>query len=111
MTPTLATASHDRFVTTEASAGPRFGTVVLDVDSTISGIEGIDWLAQRRGEIIAKRVAALTEEAMRGAIPLEHVYGTRLATIRPRREDLDALSRAYVEALAPGVAETFTRFR
>jgi phosphoserine phosphatase len=112
MTPTLtSTASTDAFAPIEAEAGPRFGTVVLDVDSTLSGIEGIDWLASRRGEIIARRVSALTEEAMRGSVPLEHVYGTRLATIRPRREDVDALSRAYVEALAPGVVETVAQFR
>lgn len=110
--PTLtSTASPDRFDIAGASAGPRFGTVVVDVDSTISGIEGIDWLAGRRGEIVARRVAALTDEAMRGAVPLEHVYGTRLATIRPRREDLDALSKAYIEALAPGVVETFAKLR
>jgi phosphoserine phosphatase len=115
MMPTLiSTESHEHFViptAPEAAAAPRFGTVVLDVDSTISGIEGIDWLASRRGEIISRRVSSLTEEAMRGSVPLEHVYGTRLATIRPRRDDLDALSRAYVEALAPGVVETFAQFR
>lgn len=112
MMPTLtSTASPDRFISTEAAAAPRFGTIVVDVDSTISGIEGIDWLASRRGEIIARRVAALTDEAMRGAVPLEHVYGTRLATIRPRRDDLDALSRAYIDALAPNVVETFAQLR
>ena len=115
MMPTLiSTESHEHFViptAPAAAAAPRFGTVVLDVDSTISGIEGIDWLASRRGEIISRRVSSLTEEAMRGSVPLEHVYGTRLATIRPRRDDLDALSRAYVEALAPGVVETFAQFR
>jgi phosphoserine phosphatase len=112
--PTLTSPALDeRLSTTEplGSAAPRFGTVVIDVDSTISGIEGIDWLAKRRGEIVARRVAMLTEEAMRGAVPLEHVYGTRLAAIRPRRDDVDALSRAYVDALAPGVVETFAQFR
>src|SRR3569623_1791735 len=76
MKPTLtSTASHDRFITTdEAPGGPRFGTVVLDVDSTISGIEGIDWLARRRGEIIAHKGASRTDAAMRGEIPLESVY-------------------------------------
>ena len=35
MMPTLtSTASHDRFATSEAPGGPRFGTLVLDVDST-----------------------------------------------------------------------------
>ena len=69
MMPTLiSTESHEHFViptAPEAAAAPRFGTVVLDVDSTISGIEGIDWLASRRGEIISRRVSSLTEEAMR----------------------------------------------
>ena len=36
---------------------PGFRTIVLDVDSTLCGIEGIDWLAARRGHAIAERVA------------------------------------------------------
>lgn len=83
---------------------PSFSTVVLDVDSTVSGIEGIDWLAARRGEATAERVRALTADAMRGAVPLEDVYGKRLSIIRPRREEIDALSRAYVAAVAPDCA-------
>jgi phosphoserine phosphatase len=81
---------------------PTFNTVVLDVDSTVSGIEGIDWLAARRGEATAARVRALTNDAMRGAVPLEDVYGRRLSIIRPRREEVDALAHAYIDALAPG---------
>ena len=88
-----------------------FRSVVLDVDSTVSGIEGIDWLAQRRGDVVSRRVADLTQRAMQGGVPLEDVYGTRLAEIRPRREEVDALSRAYVEALAPGAQESIARLR
>ncbi|HEY4131867.1 MAG TPA: HAD-IB family phosphatase [Gemmatimonadaceae bacterium] len=90
---------------------PAFATVVLDVDSTISGIEGIDWLAKRRGEEIADKVATLTDDAMHGKIPLERVYGARLAAIRPRREDLDALARAYVDAIAPNCVESLASLR
>jgi len=90
---------------------PSFSTVILDVDSTITGIEGIDWLARRKGDVVARRVASLTEDAMRGLIPLEQVYGVRLAAIRPRRDDVDALSRAYVEALAPECLESLTALR
>src|SRR5581483_7943187 len=86
-----------------------FRTVVLDVDSTVAGVEGIDWLAARRGELVARRVATLTDDAMRGTIPLESVYGARLAAIRPRREDIDALSRVYVEQIAPGCEEAINR--
>ena len=78
-----------------------FRSLVLDVDSTVSGIEGIDWLAARRGDLVSRRVADLTQRAMLGNIPLEQVYGTRLAEIRPRREEVDALARAYVDAIAP----------
>jgi phosphoserine phosphatase len=90
---------------------PAFATVILDVDSTVSGIEGIDWLARRRGDVVAHRVASLTNDAMRGAVPLDEVYGARLAAIRPRRDELDELSGAYVGALAPNCAETIARFR
>jgi phosphoserine phosphatase len=92
-------------------SAPRFATVALDVDSTISGIEGVDWLARRRGDVVARRVASLTDDAMRGAVPLERVYGARLSAIRPRRDDLDALARAYVDALAPKCVETVVNLR
>ncbi|HXT15386.1 MAG TPA: HAD-IB family phosphatase [Gemmatimonadaceae bacterium] len=83
----------------------RYKTLILDADSTVAGIEGIDWLARRRGDAMERRVAALTDEAMRGDIPLEQVYGARLNAIQPTRQDIDALSRAYVEAIAPGCVE------
>jgi len=54
---------------------PRFRSVVLDVDSTLCAIEGIDWLARRRGPAVAAQVAALTDRAMDGAIALDQVYG------------------------------------
>jgi phosphoserine phosphatase len=98
----------------ETGPGPRihgFRSLVLDVDSTVSGIEGIDWLASRHGDAISRRVSDLTHRAMQGAIPLESVYGARLAEIRPRREEVDALSRAYVEAMAPGAVESIARVR
>jgi phosphoserine phosphatase len=85
---------------------PRFASVVLGVDSTVSGIEGIDWLARRRGSDIAANIARLTADAMRGAIPLENVYGRRLALIEPTRAEIDALSQAYIAALAPDCPET-----
>jgi phosphoserine phosphatase len=86
-----------------------FRTVVLDVDSTVAGIEGIDWLAERRGPDIAAEIARLTDEAMRGLVPLEGVYGARLDAIRPTRGDIDALSRAYVATIAPGCEDVVRR--
>jgi phosphoserine phosphatase len=90
---------------------PAFASVVLDVDSTVSGIEGIDWLAERRGAAVAERVARLTDEAMRGLIPLESVYGARLAAIRPTRADVEALAGEYVARIADGCAAAVTGMR
>ena len=89
----------------------RFATVALDVDSTLCSIEGIDWLAARRGAEVARRVSDLTERAMRGDVPLEDVYGQRLSIVRPRREDVDALGRAYIETIAPGAVEAIATWR
>jgi phosphoserine phosphatase len=93
------------------SRAPSFATVILDVDSTVSGIEGVDWLARRRSDDVAAKVASLTDEAMRGAIALEQVYGARLGLVRPRRDDIDALSRAYISAVAAGCADAIKRMR
>lgn len=89
----------------------RFATVILDVDSTLCGIEGIDWLAERRGGDVAERVAELTDRAMRGELPLEEVYGARLAMVRPRRDDVDALGHEYIATISPGAVEALAKWR
>jgi phosphoserine phosphatase len=48
---------------------------------------------------------------MRGEVPLEEVYGRRLSIVRPRREDVDALGRAYIDTIAPGAVETIAGWR
>lgn len=83
----------------------KFASIVLDVDSTLCGVEGIDWLAQRRGAELAKRVRELTDRAMNGEIPLDSVYGERLAMIKPTRSDVDELGQVYRRTLAEGAAE------
>lgn len=91
------------------SHAPRFNSVVLDVDSTVSAIEGVDWLAERRGHDLAARVAAMTDRAMRGEIALDAVYGERLALIRPARAEVDALAEAYRATMAPGARDVVRR--
>ena len=88
-----------------------YSSVVLDVDSTLCGIEGIDWLAARRGPEAGVRIAELTDRAMNGELALDDVYGERLGVVRPTRSDLDALASAYEGALAPGAAEAIARMR
>jgi phosphoserine phosphatase len=89
----------------------RYASVVLDVDSTVSGIEGIDWLARRRGGDVAADITRLTADAMRGAIPLEAVYGRRLALIRPTRAEIEELSKAYIAEIAPDCPATTALLR
>lgn len=89
----------------------RYTHLILDVDSTLSTIEGIDWLARRRGEAMAAEIAALTVRAMRGEVLLESVYPARLAHVRPARDDIAALASAYVSAVSPGAPEAIATIR
>lgn len=88
--------------------GP-FDTVVLDCDSTLSTIEGIDELARRAG--VYDICCELTNASMEGRVPLEDVYGKRLEQIRPQRSDLDWLGQHYVENITRGAAELVHRLR
>ena len=90
-------------------APPR--TVVLDVDSTLCGIEGVDWLATLRGPEIARKSAELTDRAMAGQIDIGKVYGERLDIIRPTRDEVSTLSQVYRERLAPDALTAITAMR
>ncbi len=89
----------------------RYASVVLDADSTLAGIEGIDWLAARRGPEVQRQVEALTTRAMNGELALEAVYGERLHAIAPTAADVAALADAYQAALAPGAADAIAALR
>jgi phosphoserine phosphatase len=78
----------------------RVAGVVFDCDCTLSAIEGVDELAVEQRAAIAK----LTDAAMTGAVPLEAVYGRRLALIQPDRTRVRALAGLYVERLVPDAA-------
>jgi phosphoserine phosphatase len=88
-----------------------FAGVVLDVDSTLTNIEGIEWLAARRSADVSRRVADMTDRATAGAVALDEVYGARLALVRPSREDIAALVGAYGRGLMPGVVDALTILR
>jgi phosphoserine phosphatase len=89
----------------------RFASVLLDVDSTLTSVEGIAWLAARRGGDIVSAVDAMTVDAMNGTLPLDAVYARRLALVRPSRADLAALSAAYAAGLMPGAAAAVRQLR
>jgi phosphoserine phosphatase len=90
---------------------PAFASVVLDVDSTVSGAEGIEWLAGKRSAHVANEVARLSQQATNGEIPLESVYARRLEMIAPTEIEVVELARFYERRLAPRAAEVITQLR
>ena len=84
------------------TAEEGFASVVFDCDSTLVTIEGIDELAGDRID----EVRRMTDLAMDGAMPLEEVYGERLALIDPTREAVAAVGRAYLASLVEDAKET-----
>lgn len=92
-------------------SGERHGftSVVLDVDSTLCGIEGIDWLSGRRGPDLGAKVAELTDRTMRGEMALDAVYGERLRMVNPSRADIGDLAGAYQATVAPGAVHAVRR--
>jgi phosphoserine phosphatase len=90
---------------------PAFASVVLDVDSTVSGAEGIEWLAGKRGPEVANEIARLTRQATDGEISLESVYAQRLEMIEPSEAEVVELARFYERRLAPRAAEVIGELR
>jgi len=80
--------------------------VFFDVDSTLAAIEGIDELASGNAEI-----AALTEAAMNGEIPMAEVYGRRLDIIRPSRSKVEDLGKLYVQRMIPDAREVIAKLQ
>lgn len=89
----------------------RFNSIIFDVDSTLSGVEGIDWLAAQRGPEIAAWSAGLTERAMEGEIPIEAVYAERMRIVKPSLSEIQQLGKVYLDRIAAGAAETIGALR
>src|ERR1700693_5692042 len=89
----------------------RFKSVVLDVDSTLSGVEGIDWLASLRGAEVEAWSSALTAQAMEGVIPIETVYGERMGVVKPTLSEIQELSAVYIDRAASGAREALAKLR
>jgi len=72
---------------------PPFEHVFFDCDSTLTAVEGIDWLAERAGK--GADVRALTRAAMEGEAELRDVYGERLDLISATWAEVQAVRQAY----------------
>jgi phosphoserine phosphatase len=78
----------------------------IDCDSTLSAIEGVDELARLRGPAVLAEVAAMTNDAMDGRIPLEQVFARRLEIIRPGRAETEAVGQLYINEVEPTAQAT-----
>jgi phosphoserine phosphatase len=75
--------------------------VYFDCDSTLSAIEGVDELLHDAPAGLVAEIAALTEKAMNGTLPLAEIYERRLARLAPRAEQLARVGELYVAKLVP----------
>ena len=72
-----------------------YDIIVFDCDSTLTGVEGINFLAKKNNKI--KQVEKLTEKAMNGEVRFEDVFSKRLNMIKPRKKDLELLYQEYLK--------------
>lgn len=75
--------------------------LLVDCDSTLSAIEGIDELARMRGQSTFIAVEAMTRAAMEGGETMEAVFAKRLEMIEPRQEELEAVGALYIAHVEP----------
>ncbi len=75
--------------------------LLIDCDSTLSALEGIDELGRLKGPDVFRRVEEMTHDAMEGRLAVEAVFGRRLEIIQPRVDDLRQVGQRYLETIEP----------
>lgn len=84
-------------IVVQPRAGRRKRLLVADMDSTMIGQECIDELADYAG--LRAEVAAITEQAMRGALDFEAALDARVTLLKGL--DAGAIDRCYAERVRP----------
>ena len=85
--------------------------LLLDCDSTLCAIEGVDELAALRGSTVEQQVIDLTNQAMDGTVPIDQVFGRRLDLIQPSREMCDEVAQMYIEKLSPNAEKVISKLK
>ena len=89
----------------------RPDAVILQVDATVSGLDGLAWLIGRRDNEMVNRLAAVQREASADGWSWAELTRARLLHLRPRRAEINELGAAYLAALTPGAADAVKSFR
>lgn len=77
--------------------------LLLDCDSTLSAIEGVDELGRMQGPEVFRAVEDMTNAAMNGGTPIQEVFARRLDMIRPTRTMTATIADMYHATRAAGV--------
>jgi phosphoserine phosphatase len=85
--------------------------LLLDCDSTLSAIEGIDELARMRGERTFQAVESMTRAAMEGGAAMETVFAKRLELIEPSLEEVQAVGALYIAHIEPSAQNALQAVR
>ena len=85
--------------------------LLLDCDSTLSAIEGIDELARFRGDSTLAAVESMTRSAMEGGIAMEAIFARRLELIQPSLLELESIGAQYIRHIEPTASETISALK
>ena len=86
-------------------------TLILQVDATVSRVDGVSWLSGRRDQACAAALAGLQRHASVHDDGGAELALARLKVLRPRRSEVNELGAAYAASLAPGAAEAIASLR
>jgi phosphoserine phosphatase SerB len=81
--------------------------IAFDVDSTLVSIEGLDWLASRKG--VGNQVHHLTCQSMEGKVEFQSAMIQKMKIISPSRSDLVHLGQEYCKNIVPGTNKLISR--
>lgn len=85
--------------------------VLLDCDSTLSAIEGIDELGRLRGAETFSAVEAMTREAMEGGTSMESIFARRLDLIQPTSAELLSIGALYISHVEPTAKDSIQQLQ
>ena len=85
--------------------------LLLDCDSTLSAIEGIDELGRLRGPEVFKAVEDMTNAAMNGGTPMEAIFAKRLNMIKPTLAECEAIGAKYIAHIEPTAVASLQQLR
>src|SRR4051812_896264 len=86
-------------------------SIVIQVDSAVSSVDGLTWLAARRSGEVSDQLSALQREAAAQRWGWPDLTRARLKLLRPRRAEMNELGAAHLAGMLPGAVEAVNELR